>query len=336
LLNAGARFVGKTITDELAFSLNGKNAHYGTPVNTRAPNRIPGGSSSGSASAVAAGVVDFALGSDTGGSVRAPASYNGLYGIRPTHGRLPLDGCMPLAGSYDTPGWFARDANVFGRVARVLLGADDAALSPKPVACLLGELVAQLDDPCRSAFGSALTRIMPGFASLEDTVLTTPDFETAEPGDDALARVLRAFRVTQGAENWATQGPRVETRQPDLGPGVKERFAFARDIPADLAAAADRDRALFKPHIASMVSPDRVLVLPTVPDVAPAIDMPHAELENFRNSALSFLCLSGLSGLPQFTLPLGEAKGAPFGVSLIGPRGSDQALVELGLRLAAL
>ncbi|HEX6004321.1 MAG TPA: amidase family protein, partial [Burkholderiales bacterium] len=122
ILNAGADMVGKTHTDELTYSLNGENPHYGTPVNVNAPGRIPGGSSSGSAAAVAAGLCDFALGSDTGGSVRAPASYCGIYGIRPTHGRVSLEGACPLAPSFDTAGWFARDATLLERVGQVLLG----------------------------------------------------------------------------------------------------------------------------------------------------------------------------------------------------------------------
>ena len=109
LVDAGASMVGKTHTDELSRGIFGENAHYGTPVNPKAPGRVPGGSSSGSAAAVSGGLVDFALGTDTGGSVRIPASFCGIYGIRPTHGRLPLDGVVGQARSFDTVGWFARD-----------------------------------------------------------------------------------------------------------------------------------------------------------------------------------------------------------------------------------
>jgi Asp-tRNA(Asn)/Glu-tRNA(Gln) amidotransferase A subunit family amidase len=108
LLDAGAQFVGKAHTDELAFSMNGRNAHFGTPRNGGAPDRIPGGSSSGSASAVSNGLCDFALGSDTGGSVRTPASHCGLFGIRPTHGRISLERVLDLAPSFDTCGFFTR------------------------------------------------------------------------------------------------------------------------------------------------------------------------------------------------------------------------------------
>src|SRR5712691_6080276 len=122
LLDAGAALVGKTITDEVSLGIVGENAFYGTPVNPRAPGRVPGGSSSGSAAAVAAGLCDTALGTDTGGSVRVPASFCGLYGIRPTHGRLDLAGMMSQAPSSDTTGWFASDAEIFSRVSAVMLG----------------------------------------------------------------------------------------------------------------------------------------------------------------------------------------------------------------------
>ena len=121
LLDAGADMVGKTVTDEITYSLSGQNAHYGTPLNSAAPGRIPGGSSSGSASAVAGGLVDFALGTDCGGSVRLPASYCGILGIRPSHGRISLEGVAPFTWSFDVAGWFARDADVFAKVGDVLL-----------------------------------------------------------------------------------------------------------------------------------------------------------------------------------------------------------------------
>src|SRR5262252_9380020 len=122
LLDAGASLIGKTITDEVSLGIRGENPFYGTPRNSKAPDRVPGGSSSGSAAAVAAGICDTALGTDTGGSVRVPASFCGLYGIRPTHGRIPVAGMMPQAPSSDTTGWFARDAATFAKVASVMLG----------------------------------------------------------------------------------------------------------------------------------------------------------------------------------------------------------------------
>ena len=154
LLDAGAHVVGKAHTEEMAWSLTGENAHYGTPVNVNAPGRVPGGSSSGSAAAVAAGLVDFAIGSDTGGSVRLPASYCGILGLRPTHGRISLENVCPLAESYDTCGWFARDAAIFERVGRVLLR--DAAPARTPRRLLLAE------DACSYADKGAMEALEPG------------------------------------------------------------------------------------------------------------------------------------------------------------------------------
>ena len=131
LVDAGATMIGKTHTDELSRGIFGENAHYGTPINPKAPDRVPGGSSSGSAAAVAGGLVDFALGTDTGGSVRVPASFCGLYGIRPTHGRLPFDGVMAQAPSFDTIGWFAREPQLLARIATVLLGIEPARTLPR-------------------------------------------------------------------------------------------------------------------------------------------------------------------------------------------------------------
>src|SRR6267154_14037 len=158
LLNAGATLIGKTITDEVSLGILGENAFDGTPLNPKAPDHVPGGSSSGSASAVAQGLCDTALGTDTGGSVRVPASFCGLYGIRPTHGRLDLAGMMRQAPTSDTTGWFARDAATFARVSAVMLGeaipddlprrlivAQDAfALADPETAAALEPIVARL------------------------------------------------------------------------------------------------------------------------------------------------------------------------------------------------
>lgn len=321
---AGARFVGKTISDELAFSLHGKNAHYGTPLNTRAPDRIPGGSSSGSASAVAAGLADFAFGSDTGGSVRAPASFCGLYGLRPSHGRMPLDGIMPLAPSLDTVGWFARDIAVFSRVADVLLGSDTATLPEEPETVTIAEVTDLMDPGGLEALGPAFARVA--------AVLGEPVEDVSLAGG-SLDGWFTAFRRVQGEEAWASHGEFIATRQPDLGPGVRERFEFSRDVTPGEAAAARADRERFRAALDRVVDGGRIVVMPTVPDAAPGLDVSDEDLDVFRNRALRMLCLSGNSGLPQISLPLGEVDGCPLGLSLMGPRGTDRALVALAARI---
>jgi len=230
LLDAGAHLVGKTHTDELTWSLTGENAHYGAPVNVNAPGRITGGSSSGSASAVAAGVVDFAVGSDTGGSVRLPASFCGILGMRPTHGRIPLDGVLPLAPSFDTCGWFARDAGVFERVGRTLL-CDDAP-APTPARLLIAQDALEVaGETIAHALRSALDKVA--------ALVGMPEPVTV--GDEPLTRWIDYFRFLQGAEAWACHREWITREKPALGPGVKERFAWAATVdPQDITRAARR------------------------------------------------------------------------------------------------
>src|SRR5262247_2421760 len=220
LLDAGARLVGKTHTDELTWSLTGENAHYGAPVNMNAPGHITGGSSSGSASAAAAGVVDFAIGSDTGGSVRLPASFCGILGMRPTHGRIPQDGVCPLAPSLDTCGWFARDAGIFERVGRTLL-CDDAP-APRPARLLIAQdAFAITGETVSHTLRSALDKVAALVGKSEPVTV----------GDEPLTRWMDYFRFLQGAEAWACHGEWIRREKPELGPGVKERFAWAATVP---------------------------------------------------------------------------------------------------------
>ena len=325
LLDAGARFVGKTHTDELAFSMNGKNAHFGTPVNGAAPDRIPGGSSSGSAAAVSNRLCDFALGTDTGGSVRAPASHCGLFGIRPTHGRIPLAGALDLAPSFDTCGFFARDAATFARVADVLLGGDGQPLpaavrllQPQDVWALLAPEVVAALAPALEQVGSAL-----GAASACEAAL------------QSFTSMYWSFRYLQGHEAWQTDGEFIERFAPPLGPGVAERFAWSKSVTDEQVATAARFRAAFRDHLARLLGRDGVLVLPSMPDVAPLLAATDAELENYRNRAIEMLSISGLAGFPQVSLPLASRLGAPLGISLLGPAGSDRSLVALAELIAA-
>jgi len=323
LLDAGARFVGKTITDELAFSMNGQNAHFGSPINGAAPDRITGGSSSGSASAVSNRLCDMALGTDTGGSVRAPASHCGLVGLRPTHGRVSLQGALDLSPSFDTCGWFTRDLHSFARVANVLLGPDPAPLPASPRLLRPTDLWALLAPEVLEALAAPCARVETacGKAVPVQVVL------------DSLDAMYWHYRHVQGHEAWTVDGALITRFQPPLGPGVAERFAWARQIPDAKLADGHAYRVRFRAHMTALLGSDGVLLMPTMPDIAPRVSDDEAGLESYRNRALQMLCVAGLAGLPQLSLPWATRLGAPLGLSLVGPRGSDRSLVALAQRI---
>ena len=322
LLDAGANMVGKTHTDEITWSLNGENAHYGTPVNVNAPGRIPGGSSSGSAAAVAGGLCDFALGSDTGGSVRAPASFCGIHGIRPTHGRVSLEGACPLAPSFDTCGWFARSAELLQRVGRVLLGGGNG---DEPRRLLLAQ-------DAFSMAGDAVGRALEPAVKRVAALLGRPEPVTLAV--DGLPQWFEVFRVLQAAEAWARHGEWVTRVKPDLGPGIRQRVQWAADLDPALVGPAKERREEIARHMDSLLAGGAVLVMPTVPGIAPIRNAVPAETEDFRARALALLCPAGLARLPQVSLPLATLEGCPLGVSLIAARGNDTMLLALARRLA--
>jgi amidase len=323
LLDAGARFVGKTVTDELAFSMNGQNAHFGAPINGAAPERITGGSSSGSASAVSHGLCDFALGTDTGGSVRAPASHCGLVGLRPTHGRVSLASALDLSPSLDTCGWFARDVPTFARVADVLLG-EDAQPLPEQIRLLApADLWALATPPAKKALAAARQRVEAVLGPAGRTQVVLEDLDA----------MYWHFRHIQGFEAWQVDGGFIRRFAPPLGPGVAERFAWSAGVTDAQVAAGRLFRDRFRQHLSDLLGHDGVLLMPTMPDVAPRRDAPEAALEDYRNRAIRLLCAAGLSGFPQLSLPLVKRDGAPLGISLLGPAGSDRSLVRLAERI---
>lgn len=328
LLAAGARFVGKTVTDELAFSALGSNIHFGTPINGGARDRITGGSSSGSASAVSNGQCDIALGSDTGGSVRGPASHCGLYGIRPSQGRISLEGCFPLCPTFDTCGFFARDAETFARAATVLLGPDDAALPafPSVPRVLIAEdLFALLAPEVRAALQPAVEAIEAAWGKAIPVSACTIGAVAAL--DDA-ARLYDAYRLLQGWEAWRMQGERIENDGLCLGPDVAARFAFSRAVTDAQAAEAQVVRRAFTQNITTLLGRNAILIVPTQPDIAPLRSVSPDDIERYRNRATHLMGLTPLCGMPQVSLPFAGRDGAPLGLSIIGPVGSDLGLVQ--------
>jgi len=312
LLAAGATLNGKTITDELAFGLEGVNAHYGTPVNPACPDRIPGGSSSGSAVAVAAGLVDFALGTDTGGSVRVPASFVGVFGFRPTHNAVPMAGVIPFSPSYDTVGWFARDMATLSMVGNVLLPKADVA----PIRTL--RLV-------RDAFALADPNVDAMLRSHCDALGISDEITLF---DGAAEEWLECYRVVQCAGIWQTLGPWISSTQPRFGERVAPRFAEASSITPDEIARWTPVRASLAARVRAALADGVGLVVPTAPRIALRKDAPPSEFGDFYPRTLTLTSIAGHTGLPQISIPAGTVEGCPVGLSILALAGHDRALLD--------
>ncbi|MCO5080208.1 MAG: amidase [Rhizobiaceae bacterium] len=317
LLDAGARFVGKTQTEELAFSMLGQNVHFPRPVNPAAPGRVTGGSSSGSAAAVAGGLADIATGSDTGGSIRAPASFCGLVGLRTTHGAISLEGTMPLASSFDTFGWFARDIEIYEKVGEVLLRGGGTLDRPLRIEALDTLLMGPEEVAEYARLASVVADVL-GRAR-----------ETAAP-PQSIDALYWATRKLQALEAWDAHGAWIEQPGRKLGEAVFQRFLFGKSVNDEDVKRESEIRAAFTAWLRDLLADDGILVMPTVPCPAPGSDAGPQVFSDFREQAIRLLCWSGLSGFPQITLPLGTVADAPFGISLLGPAGSDLALIATG------
>ncbi len=323
LLDAGATLTGKTVCDEFFYSIAGVNAHYGTPNNPRSPGRLPGGSSSGSASATASGACDIGIGSDTGGSVRVPASFCGLYGIRTTHGRVDLAGAMHMAASFDVCGWFSSGPGTFRKVGPVLLGGASTAAE-------IARLVV-LSDAFAEADAEVATLIQQALAAMAGD-LPSPSRQRIAP--EGLEEWREAFRIIQSREIWSAYGDFIERVKPKFGPGVAERFAAAAKVTAEQAAQARVMQERARDRVRDIAQPGTVLVLPTCPAIAPLTHAPSDVHEAFRLRAMRMTCIAGLSGLPQVSLPVGTLGGRPVGLSFIGWAGGDEALLDLAVKLS--
>lgn len=324
LLAAGADMIGKTVCDEFFYSLTGANAHYGTPVNVRASGRLPGGSSAGSVAAVAAELCDFALGSDTGGSVRIPAAFCGLYGLRPTFGRVDLSHGMAMAPRFDTGGWFARDAGLFSAIGNALLIGDtvDAEIGSVMIA---EDAFAQADASVAAALRTYL----------ESKFSVLPVTETVNLAPlQGFGPRAEAFRIVQAYQVWQTYGDWMTANRPNLGSGIKDRIAFAATVTevdyADALAICDA----LRDELHGLVKPGTIVVLPTAPCIAPCIDASEDDFLAFRGRGMALTSTAGISGLPQITLPVAEVGGCPIGLSFLGWPGGDEALLNLAVRLS--
>jgi amidase len=321
LLADGATLIGTTHTAETAYSLSGVNEHYPTPVNPTDPARDPGGSSSGSAVAVASGLADIALGTDTAGSIRVPASYCGVIGMRPTHGRVPIDGVFPLAPRFDTVGWMARDGQLARRMGEVLLGT--GRRRGRITQLLVAEDMFEMCDPgVADALASAVSRV--GTALLRTTEpIRFWGMGQAEEWPDA-------FRVLQRADAWRTHRDWIEREQPEFGDTAARRWAEASRISAEEVREAERTAALLTERVWELLSGGAVMVMPTAPGPAPLLDADPVEIEDQRGRLMTFTVVAPLARAPQITLPLADVDGLPVGLGLMAGPGADELLLDVG------
>ncbi|MBP1160830.1 amidase [Rhodococcus sp. PvR099] len=327
LLEAGAAIAGIARCDEFAYSLAGTNSHYGTPPNRRAPNRIPGGSSSGSGSAVASGEATIGLGTDTAGSIRVPASYLGLFGIRSTHGAIALDGVLPLAPTFDAVGWMTRDSGTLLAVGETLLPPCPPRLFEQVI--VSEDLTALASPAVRDAVGAAVVgwESDPGLPRVERLRLDT----------GGLAGWAHAFRTVQGFQAWREHGGWISRHWDSLGPDVRARFeAAANYTEAQWIRAADEVRRIAV-AIDSLLGDDLLLV-PSASSVAPTrteASLGGTVIEAARAATFQFTCIAGLTGRCAVNVPLPTTDGIPVGLGIVGPRGRDLDLLRLADRVRA-
>ncbi|TKB04159.1 amidase [Alteromonas portus] len=323
ILSAGAAFKGKTITDELAYSLHGQNKHYETLVNPVAPAHIPGGSSSGSAVAVSAHLADIGLGTDTGGSIRVPSSYQGLWGLRTTHGAVACDNMVALAPSFDTVGWMTRDLDTLTKVANVCLNsAAQSEISEAPKLGIATHLFEQ------TAHKSLCKTWLSALAEPNDCI----ELPEAQLNLDTL-KTAATFRTLQGSEIWQQHGEWIEDTQPNIAKDIMLRLDWCKTITAQDIQQAKAQQSVVINHINTLFEEIDVLVMPTTPGVAPRCDADETTLANDRNALLALTAIAGLAGLPQLHLPLFTLHNAPCGLSLVGKKGNDLALLALAKKL---
>jgi amidase len=331
LLAAGARCEGKTITDEVAFSLIGQNHFYGTPLNPAAPDRVPGGSSSGSASAVASGLVDFALGTDTGGSVRVPASNCGIWGWRPTHGLVSVAGVMPFSPSLDTVGVLARNSDVLHRAAAVLIGSspttNDTVAIPENVH-VLTEAFALADNEVRQSLQSPLDRLQKMFGSRMRETSLGHLCDDAQATD--LCTWLDTYRILQGTEALSSLDAWVAEAKPEFGPATQAGFAFIRGLDRNRLGDIVSRREGYYRALRRALGPRDLVCIPTAPTIAPLKgSISYDRKGDYYQRTLSFTAIAGVGRLPQVSMPLARVGSAPIGLSLIAAHGEDSFLLSL-------
>ncbi|MFN3432805.1 MAG: AtzE family amidohydrolase [Sphingomonas sp.] len=312
---AGAVLVATLNMDEFAYGFATINARHGTTRNPHDPERLAGGSSGGSAAVVAAGLLPLALGSDTNGSVRVPASLTGVYGLKPTHGALPMAGVFPFAASFDDVGPFAANAADMALVWEVLSDRRGAAGKRPLRLARLGGRFRDNADPDQLAAIDALAADTP--------ILTLPD----------IARARSAAFLITAFEGGALHRDALAEQAMAFDPAVRDRLIAGALLPRGLYEEALAFRETFHAEVDARIAPYDVLLAPATPCTAPRIDDPWIVIDGQRVPARADLGIHtqpiSFAGLPSLAVPLRRAAGAlPIGLQLIGRRGSEAALLR--------
>lgn len=327
LLGAGATCIGKAVTDQLAFSLLGENYFHGSPLNPRCPDRVSGGSSSGSASAVAQGLCDFAIGTDTGGSVRVPASNCGIFGWRSSHGLVSVAGVNPLAPTFDTVSFFARELSVLNKVARVFFNEESNTNDDATRIYLIREAWEVADESVHDALWR-YTESLKEVGSVHEISIREIDREADLKG---MSNWLQTYNSVQRAEIWSCLGPWVASQNPQLGPAVAASFELSKNEKRDEIGDHCKRRDQYFRYLLQFLGESDFICIPTAPTIAPLKgSVPvNREKSDYYPRALSMTSIAGIGRLPQISMPLGTAEGAPIGLSLIGRAGNDEGLFKI-------
>ena len=321
LAQAGAHIVATTTTHEFGWGVITPDTR-----NPRAPDRIAGGSSGGSAAALAAGLVDGALGSDTAGSIRIPAACCGVVGLRPTHRALPLDGVQPLAPSFDTVGPMARDVATVVRLWDALTGQAAAAHTTSPLR--MATVPAVLDGPLDAEVRAALAATLDGLpAGVRGPRLALPD----------LAEAHTATMTILAAEEIQVHGRTLSAHGDQLSEGVRAALERSRSLSPDAVLQARRQAALARDRMTGLFAEVDVLILPVLPCRVPAVDARTVDVDGHAEQVATALTrLStpwSLTGLPAGAVPVAtDTGGAPIAMQVVGRWGAeDQVLAAMAL-----
>ena len=315
ILNEGAILEGITICDEFFYSIIGENIHYGTPSNKNAPNCVPGGSSSGSAAALTQINYDFTIGTDTGGSVRVPASFCGIYGFRPTHGRINLNKVYPMSESFDTLGWFSNNKSNMLKVGKVFFDHfEEIPIEQKNILIPI-DIINNLDENIKSQFYDYCEN---KFKNLKKVQLS--NYNKSE--------LAECFRVIQGYEIKLSMLPWIQKYNPKISTEINSRFEVTKNITVNMYNESINLRKEFVSELDKNLSKEALIIFPTTPFSAPITGQSDDDLSELRKKVMEFTCIGGLSSRPQISIPKFKGSTGPIGLSVLGSKNADEIILN--------